>query len=546
MRILAIIPARGGSKGIPRKNVRLMAGKPLLYYAIHNAQLCDSITDVAVSSDDDEILAIAETYGAVPLRRRAELAQDAVTLDPVIFDAVQQMEERTGSPYDIVVTLQPTSPVLHPETLQAAIAAFVEAGAETYISAVNKPHLAWGRNDSGFYPLYTARLNRQQLPPNYLEAGAFLITRREFVTPSSRMGRQISVYEIPELEAVDIDSPLDWVMCESILNRKKIVLRADGYQRIGMGHIYHTLTLAYNLIGHEVMFVTKAGCDEGIRKLQASHLPMTVVQDDAAFFRFLESYRPDIVVNDCLDTTAEYVQALKRLCPRVVTIEDMGEGARYADVVINALYEGDKSADNRHVYSGEKYICLRDEFITAQPKAFSADVREVLALFGGTDPSNLTEVVYRLAREAHKAFPHIHFTFIAGLGYDCESRGVLSREEENITVVRDAKFVSAYMKKADLAFTSQGRTVYEFASLGVPAIVLAQNRREQLHTFAQMENGFFNLGLGSEVSFDTLRRSFDFLVSTPQLREAMRRLMLEHESQLKNGVKCEVKLILGE
>lgn len=117
MRILAIIPARGGSKGIPRKNVRLMAGKPLLYYAIHNAQLCDSITDVAVSSDDDEILAIAETYGAVPLRRRAELAQDAVTLDPVIFDAVQQMEERTGSPYDIVVTLQPTSPVLHPETL---------------------------------------------------------------------------------------------------------------------------------------------------------------------------------------------------------------------------------------------------------------------------------------------------------------------------------------------------------------------------------------------------------------------------------------------
>lgn len=72
--------------------------------------------------------AIAETYGAVPLRRRAELAQDAVTLDPVIFDAVQQMEERTGSPYDIVVTLQPTSPVLHPETLQAAIAAFVEAG----------------------------------------------------------------------------------------------------------------------------------------------------------------------------------------------------------------------------------------------------------------------------------------------------------------------------------------------------------------------------------------------------------------------------------
>lgn len=184
--------------------------------------------------------------------------------------------------------------------------------------------------------------------------------------------------------------------------------------------------------------------------------------------------------------------------------------------MINALYEGDKSADNRHVYSGEKYICLRDEFITAQPKAFSADVREVLALFGGTDPSNLTEVVYRLAREAHKAFPHIHFTFIAGLGYDCEAAASSPvRKRTFHGGLRGRKIVSAYMKKADLAFTSQGRTVYEFASLGVPAIVLAQNRREQLHTFAQMENGFFNLGLGSEVSFDTLRRSFDFLGQHP-------------------------------
>lgn len=422
MKILAVIPARGGSKGIPRKNVRLMAGKPLIYYAINNAQKCDMISDVAVTSDDEEILAIADNYGAIALHRSPELAKDAVTLDPVIFDAVKQMEERNGYKYDVVVTLQPTSPVLTSQTLKNALENFVETNAETFISAVNKPHLSWGKNEQGYYPLYEKRLNRQQLPPNYLEAGAFLITRREFVTDNSRMGKKISVYEIPESESVDIDAVSDWIVCESVLNRKKIVLRADGYKLIGMGHIYHCLTLAYNLIGHDVMIVTKKGCDEGIRKLETSNMPYTVIEDDDDFFRFLSEYKPDIVVNDCLDTTAEYIKRLKTLCDRVVTIEDMGEGVRYADAVINALYSGEQMEG--HIYSGEDYICLRDEFIISSPKEFSPEVKNVIALFGGTDPSNLTSAVFKLAKEMHPRYPDIKFTIITGLGYDCDKNKI--------------------------------------------------------------------------------------------------------------------------
>lgn len=546
MEILAVIPARGGSKGIPRKNVRLIAGKPLIYYAIHNAQQCDLITDVVVSSDDEEILTIAENYHAVALNRSSALAQDAVTLDPVIYDAVEQMEKRRNKRYDLVITLQATSPVLKSDTLRNAVSEFIECGADTYISATNKPHLSWSKDDSGrFFPLYKERLNRQQLPPNYLEAGAFLITRRENVTPNSRLGKNISVYELPESEAIDIDSPADWIVCESILGKKKIVLRADGYRQIGMGHIYHCLTLAYNLVGHEVMFVSRADCTEGIQKLQASFMPLTLVRDDEEFFRFLEEYQPDIVVNDCLDTTAEYMKRLKRLCKRVVTIEDMGEGTRYADVVINALYDSKEEPKIKNVYSGEKYICLRDEFLISEPKPFSAEVKNVLSLFGGTDPSNMTSVIYQLARKLHPTYSEVRFVFLAGIGYDCEKNGIVTREDENIFVVQDAKYVSAYMRQADLAFTSQGRTVYEFAAMGVPAIVLAQNEREQLHTFAQMNNGFFNLGLGSKVSDETIARSFEFLMNTPQLRSEMRELMLAQGENLKNGVQREVQLILG-
>ena len=167
-------------------------------------------------------------------------------------------------------------------------------------------------------------------------------------------------------------------------------------------------------------------------------------------------------------------------------------------------------------------------------------------MFGGTDPSDLTSVVYRLARKMHENYPEIHFTFLVGIGYDCSRHGICSREDENISVIQDTSSVSAYMKRADMAFTSQGRTVYEFAVMGVPSIVLAQNEREQLHTFAQMENGFLNLGMGSRIGEETIERAFEFLVNTPQMREEMRRLMLEHGELLKNGVSREVNLILGE
>ena len=100
------------------------------------------------------------------------------------------------------------------------------------------------------------------------------------------------------------------------------------------------------------------------------------------------------------------------------------------------------------------------------------------------------------------------------------------------------------MKNADIAFTSQGRTIYELAVLGVPSIVLAQNEREQLHTFAQMDNGFLNLGLGKDVSEEVIKNTFDWLVNTPYIRREMRELMLKNE--LKNGLKNEIKIILNE
>ena len=540
MNILAVIPARGGSKGIPRKNIRIINNKPLIFYVINNAKLCSQITDIVVSSDDDEIIEISKNYGVDTIKRDAGLAKDITTLDPVVFDAVIKMEERKNKKYDIVITLQPTSPLLKSETLEKALNDFIKSKYDTYISVTNNPHLSWGQSKKGFYPLYKKRVNRQQLPPNYIETGAFFITKRQFVKDNTRMGKNISVYEIPIEESTDIDTVNDWIICENQLKKKNIIFRVDGHKTIGMGHIYRCITLAHHLIFHNITFVTKQKCAEGLKKIQESKFKYRIIKNDDSFFNFLKSHKTDIVVNDCLDTTAEYILKLKKFAERVISFEDLGSGIDAADAVINSLYENSYKRDN--VFSGEKYICLKEEFLLEAPVAVSEKVKNVLVLFGGTDPSNLTRKIYRLALEVTKSNKEITFTFLIPLSYDHKKNNILNTH--NIKVISHVNRVSTYMKKADIAFTSQGRTVFELACLGIPSIVLAQNQREQLHTFANMENGFLNLGLGKEVPYETIKSTFDLLISTNKVRQNMHNLMIKHD--LKSGINRVKNIILGE
>ena len=186
MKTLIVIPARGGSKRIPRKNVRIMCGKPLIAYSIENAKaLRESLhldVDVAVSTDDEELGGIVKKRGVEVIARPAELATDSATLDPVIFHAMNIMEEKKGIKYDIVITMQATSPTLRADTIKKAIEYFESHDFDTVLSATNKPHLSWGISPSGEYVKnYEKRLNSQELPPNYLETGGFLITRRDCV-----------------------------------------------------------------------------------------------------------------------------------------------------------------------------------------------------------------------------------------------------------------------------------------------------------------------------------------------------------------------------
>ncbi len=545
MKLLIVIPARGGSKRIPRKNVRLMCGLPLILYSVRNAAALsrEYDCDIAVSTDDEELEYIVQNECTMVIRREQALCGDNVTLDPVIYDAIQKAEERFSCRYDAVVTMQATSPTLRSETLSGAVRYFLEGGYDTVISVVNRPHLSWKKDAGGnIVKNYDERLNSQLLPANYLETGGFVISRREAVSENSRIGEKISVYEVPPAESVDIDSDDDWIAAEAILKRRRILFRLVGQRLLGTGHIYRCLSLAGRLIGNEVLLVTDAESDIGIEKLKASNFPYEVVKDDAEFEELLRRYRPDIVVNDVLDTTRELLCMERKYTSRIVNFEDEGEGAAGADAVINALYEN-RPHKLSNVYEGPDYYFIRDEFLIEQPGEFSEQCRNVLVLFGGSDPSDLTGRLYEICQVLHDKKKDVAFHFLTGMGYQHKEK-IVSLPEKNIFIHHDAKRVSRYMKEADLAVTSQGRTIYELASMGVPAIVLAQNEREAEHVFAGIQNGFINLGIGSRTDAITIIQTIQWLMNTPNVRREMRNIELTKE--FAKGQKRVIDLILGD
>ena len=326
------------------------------------------------------------------------------------------------------------------------------------------------------------------------------------------------------------------------MNRKRILFRVEGYKEISMGHIYRCLTIAELLNNHEVMFVTSKQSKEGITLLEDNNINFTVINASDDIFLIIQKWSPNILINDCLNSKPEYMKRIKSMVERVIAIEDIGEGSIYADAVINALYN-EKGDDKKYFY-GEKYHCLRNEFMKLEPKAFVPVVKNVIITFGGSDPSNLTKKLYSSVKGIHKLYPSIHFTFICGPAYDRDSNGIHPDPVNNINVFQNIKNISYYMKQSDIALTSQGSAIFELASLGVPAIVMAQNKREQSHTFARLENGFINLGLGNDLTAELIQKTISWLIETPIIRSELRTLMLKND--LKKGAERISNIILND
>ena len=530
MRILAVIPARDGSKGIPNKNIRIIGGKPLICYSLKNALSSKYITDVVVTTDSDAVRIVAQQMGANVRWRREELCRDEVTLDSVIDDAVDRSID-----WDYVVTMQPTSPTLSVDTLDRAIAYAIENDLDTLISAINAPHLSWGVKDGKKVPNYTERLNRQYLPPNYLETGAFVISKASVVTPKTRIGEKVDVFEVAEEESVDVDNFQDLLLVASTLNRRKVAIYVNGNNKRGTGHVYRALELADEFFSKPDIYYDSNQTDPAIFGRTTHNL--IPVNGIAELFERCKEQQYDILINDILSTSIDYMIGLRSVLPkaRIVNFEDDGEGILKADLVFNALYS---KSDLPQVRAGEKYYIAGKLFLMYSPILIREKVERVFVAFGGADPRNYSDRILAIA--AKPEYENVHFTVVLGRAKENVEALMEYNQYPNIEVLHDVSNMPELMTKCDVAITSRGRTGYELAILGIPTIAMAQNEREENHGFVSNENGFTYIGLdpADEIIESNLRM---YLHLSRSSRQHFQDTLLSHD--LKGGRRRVMGLI---
>lgn len=523
-KILIIIPARGGSKGIPRKNLRTLAGKPLIYYSIQTALSLEKEgvdVDVYVSSEDNEILALSQQFGAQIIKRDPVLSGDLVTLDSVICEAYRKVESKA---YDLVITMQPTSPLLKKQSLLQAIKKMEESpNVETVLSVTSDAHLSWKKEEGAFVPNYEKRLNRQELPNIYKETGGFVIARSFLLREGIRIGKNVDVFELNGPESIDIDDFSDWSLCEYYVKRKQILFIVAGYREIGMGHVYNALSIANEILEHEITFLVDNKSQLAFDKIASNHYKV-IKQKAPTLLEEVHNLNPDIIINDRLDTDKEEILEMKKIASHLINFEDLGSGASEADLVFNAMYPERESPAN-HFY-GLDYFILRDEFLFADRHIPRNEVKRVLVCFGGVDPNDFTRRIVSI----FQVYQQIEVSVIVGLGY--EHFEVLKEDYPQLTIMQNVSNISTEIAKADIVFTSAGRTTFETASIGTPAIILCQNQRETTHFFAWDEYGFKNLGLGSKVTNQAIENAIKEVFEL-SVREEMIQKM--NSSNLRNG-----------
>lgn len=473
--LLAVIPARGGSRGIPRKVLQPVDGVPLLLRTLRTVEQSRVAARLVVSTEDAEIAAFARLRGYEVLDRPAELASDTATLAAVVKHAVEALE------WDgLVGVFQPTCPLLRPETIEEFVWRFAGAGLDWAISSVPARRITWGNGQC-----LSPRANRQDLPGHICqESGAVQVMTADYArVPHGTTG----TFPILEDQALDIDTHADLAAARQALGRRRIEFRVVASAEKGLGHVWRCLQLSDALAHHNVCWsFGPEDCSEWATRL--------LDQRGIAWWPGRGGAWPDLLVVDALDAAEVFVPAAKAAGSKVVVFEHDGPACRMADLVV------DEFADPR-------WTILRPEFTCLPAKLVDPDRSpRVLVTFGGTDPAGLngriaSTLAYALDAEVRA---------IAGPGAEPFAAG-------KATIVEHA-VMSEEMCWADVVVTGQGRTVAEAVACGTPVVSVAANERESRH--ARLP-GVLYLGLWAAVSDEALVRTVSRLLERPKLRAEM-------------------------
>ena len=491
--MLLVIPAIKKNAIIPDQLVKKLNGITLIQRAIDIAK---KITDnILVITDSEEISLICKRNG-VKFYKDSKLKIDS---DNIIETVTKIVNEDC----DILV-YRANAPLIDEKILISAYNRFLQNKSSIIVSVkkLDKQLLKQTKSltfvkDSDLY---------------FKELKAFLIFNRD--------SKNYYPYIIDEENSIEIESYQDWWICEKLLQRKRIVFNVIGSLEIGMGHIYHSLALAHEIIDHEVIFVCDAKYEIAVEKIASMDYKVISTRDVT---QTIIDLKPDLVINDILNTSIDYIKILKENNIRVVNFEDLGDGAKEADLVINELYDKPQ-IEGKNFLWGYRYLALRDEFEEAIPHEFEDRVTSVLVTFGGTDQNNLTLITLESIIDIAEEY-NIKIYIVCGSGYLFKDKLIQFLEEhryKNVELTFAVGVISQIMEQTQIAFSSNGRTVYELAHMHIPSVIISHHERENTHSFASLENGFINLGVYNKDSSPKLiQKSFEKLIMDSDYRKLL-------------------------
>ena len=325
---------------------------------------------------------------------------------------------------------------------------------------------------------------------------------------------------------------------------KIIIFNVIAYKEVGLGHLYRALTLASNLNTYQVILFCENKSLRIIRSISKKRYKIITYKKNNLLDK-INRFKPALVINDILDTTQNYMKQLRMMKIKTLNFEDLGNGSRFANLVINELY--DKPANlNKNVLWGHEYFCLRDEFLKKKPNKWGNKVKNLLVTFGGTDQHNLTSKVIDNIINICNQYK-IKIFIVTGAGYTRikslqKKVDKLNKINSQIFYTHASGVISEIMSKCDIAITSNGRTVYELAEMNIPSIVISQHKRENTHLFAHKKNGFIPIGVfKGKKSMTNLRKIFLNLISDNDLRKDYYNKI--KKTNFKNNKKNVLKII---
>jgi spore coat polysaccharide biosynthesis predicted glycosyltransferase SpsG/CMP-N-acetylneuraminic acid synthetase len=531
MRIVFVVPARGGDHEVPYLNIKKLGAHPLIGHTISEARKSRYLDRLIVSTDHPKVKEVAEEYGAeVPFLRPAELASDSAELKAIVRHAVSFIEQKDGIRFDVVVTLQATSPFRSARQIDEAIDTLLSKGLDSVISLKELRSLTWRMRGGNLEPLFERAGRREELEPLYQEDGAIRVLRREVLDSDERLGKKVGHVLMDKMSSLTVHDIYDFWLAERLENMPRVLFRVDGGGEMGMGHVYRSLAAAEALVKlrptADICFLMRADRPEGAQYVSRKGYQVRVLSGgEASALPAIRDYSPNLIVNDLPSVNDAYLRSLAKVGASTVnfvdSLADIEKPQEVAAVIIAALAE--EQVELEDYYAGPAFAILREAF-----QKQSADIaergRRVVLSFGGSDPQKLTLKALSALAPLTASVPDLSVTAVLGpaFGHRAELDALLTRLSYRPRILSHVEHMADILVEADLVLCSGGMTVFEIAALGRPGLVLCQNTKEEarMRRFAR-DGSIQHLGLGTEVGENVIGAAVSRLLSDRAARLRM-------------------------